>query len=143
MILKISFKNIHIDKKLQNILLKKYSRELQYLSKNKLNNLFFKYINVNFPIKRKLYTVLASPHINKKAREQFAITKYIKSINVISYSFYNNRIYNYLFFYKNFIINKLLKNYYTNLYFKNNYSFYLQKNNKNNKQTLKIKFAIK
>lgn len=140
MLLNILLKNVHIDKKLQNILLKKYSNQFKYLSKKKLNSFFFKALSINFPIKRKLYTVLASPHINKKAREQFNIVKHSKSLQLNLFKYYNLKIYNFLIIYKNYNINQLLKNYNNILYFKNTYNLKLVKfNNKNFNLSLKYK----
>lgn len=142
MVLNLLIKNVHIDKKLQIILLKKYFFNLKYLSKNKLNSFLFKTGYINFPIKRKLYTVLASPHINKKAREQFYIVKYSKGLKISLDKNISNKILNYFFFYNNFMLNSLLKNYYNNLYLKNNYFFVLNKNNKKKNSIISIKYSL-
>ena len=52
----------------------------------KLKNIRFSTINtLNKKIKRKKFTVLKSPHVNKDAREQFEILSYSKTITLNSY----------------------------------------------------------
>jgi len=45
-------------------------------------NISFKFINL--PNKRKILTLLKSPHVNKSAREQFQIKSYTTSIIITS-----------------------------------------------------------
>jgi small subunit ribosomal protein S10 len=62
-----------------NLFLNKFILNL----KNKFKINFIKsFTSVNLPIKIKKYTVLSSPHVNKKAREQFE-TRFYKSIITI------------------------------------------------------------
>ena len=49
-----------------------------------LKILGIKYNTFNLPSKRKRITLLKSPHVNKKAREQFEITKYSVMIQILS-----------------------------------------------------------
>lgn len=62
--------------------LRSYSKEILSLYINYLKIIFLKLdINssiFNFPKKRKVITLLKSPHVNKKAKEQFEI-KYFKT----------------------------------------------------------------
>jgi len=142
MVVKVLVKNIHIDKKLQILFFKKYSNNFKYLIKNNLNYFFCKNNFISFPIKKNIYTVLASPHINKKAREQFALTKFIKGLQFNFNNYYNFKIYNYIFFYKNRILNSLLKNYYNNLYLKNTYNYVLVKKIKNHSKKISVSYNI-
>ena len=62
--------------------LKSYSKETLSLYINYLKFIFLK-LNLsssifNFPKKRKVITLLKSPHVNKKAKEQFEV-KYFKT----------------------------------------------------------------
>jgi small subunit ribosomal protein S10 len=49
-----------------------------------LKILGIKYNTFNLPSKRKRITLLKSPHVNKKAREQFEIKKYSVMIQILS-----------------------------------------------------------
>lgn len=49
---------------------------MTYMSNNKINNIR----HISLPITKKIYTVLRSPHIDKRSREQFEIRKYSKLI---------------------------------------------------------------
>lgn len=142
MILNIISKNVHIDKKLQNILLKKYSNILNYNLKKNINNFFFTNFLMNFPVKKKLYTVLSSPHINKKAREQFIMVKHVKGLQFNINNHYNNLIYNYLYLYHNYKLNLLFKNYYNNIYLKNFYKISLNKFKKTKRVSINILYKI-
>ena len=54
---------------------------------NKLKNIKFSIINtLSKKIKKKKFTVLKSPHVNKNAREQFETSFYIKIIKIYSYN---------------------------------------------------------
>ena len=54
---------------------------------NELKTVKFSIINtVNKKIKKKKFTVLKSPHVNKNAREQFETSCYIKIIKIYSYN---------------------------------------------------------
>ena len=49
-----------------------------------LKILGIKYNTFNLPSKRKRITLLKSPHVNKKAREQFEIKKYSVMVQILS-----------------------------------------------------------
>ena len=49
-----------------------------------LKILGIKYNTFNLPSKRQRITLLKSPHVNKKAREQFEIKKYSVMIQILS-----------------------------------------------------------
>jgi small subunit ribosomal protein S10 len=40
--------------------------------------------HASLPVKKKVYTVLRSPHIDKKSREQFELRRYARLISLIS-----------------------------------------------------------
>lgn len=48
----------------------------------KFNHLFFKIKITKLPIKSKKFTVLRSPHVNKKSKEQFESNTYKTLINI-------------------------------------------------------------
>ena len=57
------------------------------LKLNKLKTIKFSIINtLNKKIKKKKFTVLKSPHVNKSAREQFETSFYTKMIKIYSYN---------------------------------------------------------
>ena len=49
-----------------------------------LKSIGIQYNTFNLPSKRKRITLLKSPHVNKKAREQFEIKKYSVMIQILS-----------------------------------------------------------
>ena len=77
-ILKISFKSTNKINNIQKTL-------LQLKKKKKIKNI--KIDNV-FKIKqkKKIFTVLKSPHVNKKSREHFLYKNYIQKIQITSYN---------------------------------------------------------
>ena len=63
-----------------------FNKESLYLSSLKLK-LILKQLNINFcelnfPLKKQKFTILRSPHVHKKSKEQFERIKYKKSIMV-------------------------------------------------------------
>lgn len=78
-----------------------YILNLTLKSTQNINNFIFKYkkkktINNFFQIKqkKKIFTVLKSPHINKKSRESFLLKNYIKKINIPFFNIY--KLFNFL-----------------------------------------------
>jgi small subunit ribosomal protein S10 len=53
-----------------------------YLLKKVFEKTNIVYSNINLPIKKKILTLLKSPHVNKSAREQFELRAY-KSVLII------------------------------------------------------------
>ncbi len=78
-----------VNKKIETqfkIQLKSIDKKSLYFFLHLLKKVFEKtnisYSNVNLPIKKKILTLLKSPHVNKAAREQFELRVY-KSILII------------------------------------------------------------
>ena len=44
------------------------------------------YWTYSFPTKKKIFTVLKSPHVNKKSREQFQLSSYKRLLDIYSSS---------------------------------------------------------
>jgi small subunit ribosomal protein S10 len=59
-----------------------FVREIQLLLNPHSKHVFKKLNEISLPKKRKLFTVLRSPHIDKKSREQFEFTRYKKKLFV-------------------------------------------------------------
>nr|QUJ24018.1 40S ribosomal protein S10 [Nothophytophthora caduca] len=105
-ILRITFKSIQKLNKIKQKLLK-------LKNKNKFKNI---QINGIFQTKNKnkIFTVLKSPHVNKKSREQFIYKNYTQKIDIKFFSIF--QLLNFLIIIKkilseNFIINtKIIKN---------------------------------
>nr|WLM08651.1 ribosomal protein S10 [Nothophytophthora caduca]WLM08652.1 ribosomal protein S10 [Nothophytophthora caduca] len=105
-ILRITFKSIQKLNKIKQKLLK-------LKNKNKFKNI---QINGIFQTKNKnkIFTVLKSPHVNKKSREQFIYKNYTQKIDIKFFNIF--QLLNFLIIIKkilseNFIINtKIIKN---------------------------------
>nr|QUJ24001.1 40S ribosomal protein S10 [Nothophytophthora sp. 'irlandica']QUJ24020.1 40S ribosomal protein S10 [Nothophytophthora chlamydospora]UQT68327.1 ribosomal protein S10 [Nothophytophthora sp.]QUJ24002.1 40S ribosomal protein S10 [Nothophytophthora sp. 'irlandica']QUJ24003.1 40S ribosomal protein S10 [Nothophytophthora sp. 'irlandica'] len=105
-ILRITFKSIQKINKIKQKLLK-------LKNKNKFKNI---QINGIFQTKNKnkIFTVLKSPHVNKKSREQFIYKNYTQKIEINFFNIF--QLLNFLIIIKkilseNFIINaKIIKN---------------------------------
>nr|QUJ24019.1 40S ribosomal protein S10 [Nothophytophthora caduca]QUJ24022.1 40S ribosomal protein S10 [Nothophytophthora intricata]QUJ24023.1 40S ribosomal protein S10 [Nothophytophthora intricata]QUJ24026.1 40S ribosomal protein S10 [Nothophytophthora vietnamensis]QUJ24027.1 40S ribosomal protein S10 [Nothophytophthora vietnamensis] len=105
-ILRITFKSIQKINKIKQKLLK-------LKNKNKFKNI---QINGIFQTKNKnkIFTVLKSPHVNKKSREQFIYKNYTQKIDIKFFNIF--QLLNFLIIIKkvlseNFIINaKIIKN---------------------------------
>nr|QUJ24006.1 40S ribosomal protein S10 [Nothophytophthora sp. 'liri']QUJ24007.1 40S ribosomal protein S10 [Nothophytophthora sp. 'liri']QUJ24008.1 40S ribosomal protein S10 [Nothophytophthora sp. 'liri']QUJ24009.1 40S ribosomal protein S10 [Nothophytophthora sp. 'liri']QUJ24010.1 40S ribosomal protein S10 [Nothophytophthora sp. 'liri'] len=105
-ILRITFKSIQKINKIKQKLLK-------LKNKNKFKNI---QINGIFQTKNKnkIFTVLKSPHVNKKSREQFIYKNYTQKIDINFFNIF--QLLNFLIIIKkilseNFIINaKIIKN---------------------------------
>ena len=80
-ILKVTFKSIKQENNLKNILLK-------IKNINKLKNIKIKGI-LKVKQKNKIFTVLKSPHVNKKSREQFNYKIYKQINNFIIKDIFN------------------------------------------------------
>lgn len=133
MLLQYTLKNITVDKKNQLILTKKYLQESKYFFKNHLNYLFIDINKIILPIKTHKFTVLKSPHINKKARDQFQVKKYnLMLINKIHNNF-NNRINYYLLTIINNKLSKIFKNIFNNLFLNLQLNFIVKKSVKSTK----------
>ena len=92
------------------------------------------------PIKYKLFTVLKSPHVNKKSKEQFGSKIYkgiikIKYNKIFNFNIYKN-YFNFLFkqHYKNLLIVQKIKKFYTNK------NFYISDTSKKSFSIQLIKF---
>ena len=72
-------------KSLDRISLDIYSLYLKKI----LSTLNFANSCCNLPKKRKLITLLKSPHVNKSAREQFSMHTYVKIITIKNFKNYN------------------------------------------------------
>ncbi|MDF2438172.1 MAG: rpsJ [Bacteroidota bacterium] len=46
---------------------------------------------IPLPTHKKIYTVLRSPHVNKKAREQFQLCSYKRLLDIYNKNVWNNR----------------------------------------------------
>ena len=49
---------------------------------------------IPLPTHKKIFTVLRSPHVNKKSREQFELSSYKRLIRYLQFFFKNNRCFN-------------------------------------------------
>lgn len=61
-----------------------------------LKSIGIQYNTFNLPSKRKRITLLKSPHVNKKAREQFEIKKHSVMIQILSQKTFKNKILKFL-----------------------------------------------
>lgn len=77
------------------IFIKKIQSLLNFETTNKVNDIIY----MNLPKKRKLFTVLRSPHIDKKSREQFKFTS--RKIKLIVKEKNENKNALFVFFLKN------------------------------------------
>jgi ribosomal protein S10 len=66
-----------------SILLESTTDSLLHTTNNKLKSIMFKSNSIRLPLKHSLYTVLRSPHIDKKSREQFEMKVHKQLITVI------------------------------------------------------------
>ena len=105
-ILRINFKSIKKIKNLKQKILKlKKSNKIKYI---KIQGIY------NVKNKNKIFTLLKSPHVNKKSREHFIYKNYSQKINIQFFNFFE--LINFLIFIKknlskNFIIQtKIIKN---------------------------------
>ena len=133
------FINIKITSKNQNSL-KKFIKNFKVLSKNKklnLNRLLQFYQNKQ---RNKIFTILTSPHVNKKAQEQFESKSYSKNIKIKSFQILKLLILlknSYLYTDVNIKIKFILKN---NNYFDNLENFKYVRNNSISAYLLALRF---
>jgi small subunit ribosomal protein S10 len=74
-----------------------------FITKLKKNSFYFEdLVIVPLPYRRNLYTVLRSPHIDKKARDQFEMRVYTKKIKIVL-----KKDLNFLFFFLDFLKDNL------------------------------------
>lgn len=105
-ILRISFKSVEKIKKLKKNLLK--IKKLYNFKNLKIKGIF------KVKNKDKIFTLLKSPHVNKKSREQFIYKNYIQKIDLNFKNIF--KLFNFLIILKkilskNFLINiKIIKN---------------------------------
>ena len=99
-ILKIKFESIKSFNNLNKKLLK-IKKNLNLKKKQTKFNGFFKIKNKN-----KIFTLLKSPHVNKKSREQFIYKKFINKINIKFNNF--SQLLNFIFILKKNLINNYL-----------------------------------
>ena len=80
--------NIHIEITSSNINSIKRFNTILFNRLSKIKNIkFFILQIINKKKKRKKFTVLKSPHVNKTAREQFEIISYTKTIKIYCYQY--------------------------------------------------------
>ena len=91
MICEITFKSFH-----ENYT--KYFIKLLYYILFLLKIKIFKIKVINLPSKKSLYTILRSPHVNKKSREQFFLKSYKKVLYLYINQEYNKHLFKYFIY---------------------------------------------
>jgi hypothetical protein len=142
MFIKLSIKSAHVNKNLQNIYLKNYCNNFKYLIKNKLKCYLINIQLLKYTQSNKKFTLLSSPHINKKARDQYIFILYRKVIKQRVDLQYNNYIYHYIIIFFNMYLNRINKNFYNVLKLNYKYNYLIKKKNEDLHSTKKLIYRI-
>ncbi len=121
-LIKYSIKNINF--KLNYLFLNKINNIILFFFKFKKIKLYSKTNMISLPKKIKYFTILRSPHIFKKSKEQFELIT-LKSFYLITFSFYFNYLFKlFVIQYINLIFQNLIKNYYNFSLFNFKYKYF-------------------
>jgi hypothetical protein len=108
-LIKYCVRNINF--KLNYLFLNKINNFILFLFKSKKIKLYKKIFILSLPTKIKYFTILRSPHIFKKSREQFQLS-YIKTFYLINFFNYFNYLFKlFLIQILNIFSKNLIKNY--------------------------------
>ena len=97
---------------------------------------------VFLPKRVERFTVLRSPHVDKKARDQYIFILYRKVIKQRVDLQYNNYIYHYIIIFFNMYLNRINKNFYNVLKLNYKYNYLIKKKNEDLHSTKKLIYRI-